>query len=237
MVTSTATFIQLQNILLDADHSQTVFLVDFGLSQPYHHLATGKHLPFHVKCGLNGMPAFTSINGHLGGKLGCHDNLESLVYVLAYLLCGSLPWIQDMEACQKKYKLSAVLAYKCTTALEQLCNQHYFPELSNMLLYIRMLSFEETPDYDFLRSLLQTAIAQPLDQAQSIQLIEDDLLQTHPSHPVFTPRSRCRAHIPPAQFSAASPIQKTGAKLAQIQRPQGGVEASLLDNPMVTTFV
>ncbi|KAF8548223.1 hypothetical protein OG21DRAFT_1526637 [Imleria badia] len=57
--------VQRQNILTVVDHS-TIFLIDFSLSKPYLHLTTGKHLPFCPKCGLNGTPAFASINNHMG---------------------------------------------------------------------------------------------------------------------------------------------------------------------------
>jgi len=39
----------------------------------------------HRASGLIGMPAFTSINSHLGLELGWWDDLESLIYVLIYL--------------------------------------------------------------------------------------------------------------------------------------------------------
>ncbi|KAF8131081.1 kinase-like domain-containing protein [Boletus edulis] len=167
--------VQPQNILTGVDH-HTIFLVDFGLSRPYCHLATGKHLPFRYKCGLNGTPAFTSINSHLGAEPGRRDDLESLVYVLIYLLSGTLPWLKVTR--RKKPNLSAVLKHKCTTAVEQLCDEYQFPELSSMLLYARMLSFSETPNYEYLCSLLRTALPQPVDEARSIQhllTIEEDL--------------------------------------------------------------
>jgi serine/threonine protein kinase len=191
--------IQPQNILLSLDHSLTIFLIDFGLSKRHRH--TSKHLPSSSKHGLkfNGTPAFASINNHLGGESGCHDDLESLVYVLGYLLSGSLPWIQDGS--RRKPKLSAVLQHKQSTAFEQLCNGYHFPELSDMLFYARMLSCDATPDYDFLRSLLRTT-SKPLDAAQSQQVIQEEL-NAHVAFmpadvaqfrdPILTPRTRPRA--------------------------------------------
>ncbi|KAN0101082.1 Protein kinase-like domain containing protein [Tylopilus felleus] len=125
--------IQPFNILIGIDPSLTVFLINFGLSKPYHHLTTGKHLPFCWKCGLVGMPVFTSINSHLGGKISCRNELESLIYILIYLLSGLLLWL-SLKPC-KKPKLSAVLKLKQMTAVEQLCSKHNFPELAKMLLY------------------------------------------------------------------------------------------------------
>ena len=54
--------IQPCNILVGANHSPTIYLVNFGLFKHYCHNATGKHMPFCMKHGLTGTPAFTSIN-------------------------------------------------------------------------------------------------------------------------------------------------------------------------------
>ncbi|KAG1799958.1 kinase-like domain-containing protein, partial [Suillus subaureus] len=78
--------IKLQNTL------QTVFIVDFGITKEYWNTATQAHMPFRHGGHLTGTPAFVSINNHLGVVPGCHDDLESLIYMLIYFLHGSLPW-------------------------------------------------------------------------------------------------------------------------------------------------
>ena len=153
-----------------------------------------------------------------------------MVYVLTYLLCGTFPWVQNMGTCQKKTTLSAVLTYKHTIAFKQLCSEHNFPELSNMLLYIHMLSFEEPPDYLFLCYLLWATTSQSLNEMKSIQLIKDNLHQAHPSHAVFTSHS-C-SHTPPAQLSE---IQESHAILVQVQKQQAAADTDYLDNPMIVS--
>ena len=133
-------------------HSSTIYLIDFGLFKHYCHNMTGKHVPFCLKCGLTRMPAFASINSHLGGEMDRHDNIESLVYVLVYLLSSSLPWLQITH--HKTPKISAVLTLKQTMAVKQLCDKQGFPELSKLLLYACMLSFSDTPNYDYMCCLL-----------------------------------------------------------------------------------
>ncbi|KAG6369303.1 kinase-like domain-containing protein [Boletus reticuloceps] len=148
------------NILIGVDPSPAVFLVDFGLSKPYRHLTTGKHVPFRWKCDLTGTPTFASINGHLGGETGRRDDLESMVYVLIYLLSGSLPWLQICP--HKKPTPFTVLKLKQTTAVEQLCSKYNAPELATMLLYARMFSFTDTPNYDYMCYLLRSAVPQAI---------------------------------------------------------------------------
>ena len=84
--------------------------------------------------------------------MGHHDDIKSLIYVLVYLLSSSLPWLQITY--HKIPKISTVLTLKKTTAVEQLCDKQGFPELLKMLLYTHMLSFSDTPNYDYMRCLL-----------------------------------------------------------------------------------
>ena len=44
---------------------------------------------------LLGMPAFTSINSHLGGELSRRDDLEALAYTLMFLYSRSLLWLSQ----------------------------------------------------------------------------------------------------------------------------------------------
>ncbi|KIK11432.1 hypothetical protein PISMIDRAFT_19529 [Pisolithus microcarpus 441] len=59
--------------------------------------------------------------------------------------------------------------------MEQLCADS--PELSSMLLYIRALSFSETPDYGYIRSLLRNASDQSHLSVDEVQIIRRDLSQ------------------------------------------------------------
>lgn len=100
---------------------------------------------------MQGTPAFSSIHNHLGAELGCHDDLESLAYMLIYLVCGSLPWLSE-EKCQKA---PSILEMKQKTAVEVLC-RHVPCELGTFLTYTRTLLFSEEPDYSYIRSLFST---------------------------------------------------------------------------------
>lgn len=132
----------------------TIFIVDFGLAKQFHHLNTGLHILFHRSHHLTGTPAFASINSHLGAELGHRDDLESLVYVLIYLACGSLPWLDEANSPGSSVPL--ILNIKQTTPVELLCSglPHEFVTL---LTYTCSLSFSEEPDYNY-NCLLFTAL-------------------------------------------------------------------------------
>ncbi|OJA19171.1 hypothetical protein AZE42_13954, partial [Rhizopogon vesiculosus] len=94
-----------------------------------------------------GTPAFASINSHLGLELGRRDDLESLVYLLIYLVRGCLPWLNREIATD-----STVLDMKLN--MDELCRE--LPcEFRHMLDYLRGLAFHAKPNYDYLRALVQ----------------------------------------------------------------------------------
>ena len=133
------------------DQSLTLFIVDFGLAKRYRYPATGNHIPFRQVYRMRGTPAFSSIHNHLGAELGRRDDLESLAYMLIYLVRGSLPWLSE-DKCQKA---SSILEMKQKTAVEVLC-RHVPCELGTFLTYTRTLSFLEEPDYSYIQSLFST---------------------------------------------------------------------------------
>ena len=128
-----------------SDQSLTAFIVDFRLAKRFRHPATGQHIPFRqVQC-VRGTPAFISIHAHLGAELGHRDDLESLAYMLIYLVHGLLPWLSK-DGC---WQASSILDMKQKTTVEVLC--HHVPcELVKFLTYTHTLSFSEDPNYSYI---------------------------------------------------------------------------------------
>ncbi|KAG2109531.1 casein kinase I isoform delta [Suillus clintonianus] len=150
-----------QNVLMGLGHlKHTAFIIDFGIAKEYWDTATRVHIPFRQNQCLTGTPAFASINNHLGVDLGRRDDLESLTYMLIYLLRGSLPWlISDHE----KLSSSSILERKVNTTIEVLCSG--IPvKFASVLIYTRSLAFSEDPDYEHLRSLLCALTCSTLTQ-------------------------------------------------------------------------
>ncbi|KAG2346338.1 kinase-like protein, partial [Suillus weaverae] len=105
-----------QNVLVGLGYlKHTAFIIDFSIAKEYWDTATRVHIPFHQNQCLTGTPAFASINNHLGIALGHHDDLESLTYMLIYLLCGFLPWLTSDH---EKLSSSSILECKVNTTIE-----------------------------------------------------------------------------------------------------------------------
>lgn len=128
-----------ENFMLDADQENKVYCVDFGISDRYVS-ATGKHKDFKEGT-IVGTPTFLSMNCHNGATPSRRDDIESLLYVLIYLMRGELPWQQassDAEGAK----------IKKATLVDQLCAS--LPrEWNTMLKHIRDCGFEDRPDYEF----------------------------------------------------------------------------------------
>uniref|UniRef100_A0AAV1UYE3 Casein kinase I n=1 Tax=Peronospora matthiolae TaxID=2874970 RepID=A0AAV1UYE3_9STRA len=128
-----------ENFMLNMGKENKVYCVDFGISDRYV-TATGKHKE--LKEGtVVGTPTFLSIHCHNGLTSSRRDDIESLLYVLIYLIRGDLPWqcaSSDAEGAR----------IKSATSVDQLCSS--LPKAwGTMLTRIRACGFEDRPDYDF----------------------------------------------------------------------------------------
>ena len=133
------------------DLSQFCYLLDFGLAKKYRSSTTLEHYPFINRKKLTGTARYASINALKGYEQSRRDDLESVGYVLMYLLRGELPW-QGMKGKTKEERYKNILQKKMDTKSSELC--FGFPdELTRYVEYTRNLEYTQTPDYDMLRKL------------------------------------------------------------------------------------
>ncbi|KAI0244627.1 Palmitoylated plasma membrane-bound casein kinase, partial [Massospora cicadina] len=118
---------------------------------------TKQHIPYRERKSLSGTARYMSINTHLGREQSRRDDLEALGHVFMYFLRGSLPW-QGLKAANNKQKYDKISETKQLTPIKDLCGG--FPEEFAMYMnYTRKMAFEETPDYDHLRGLMDKVLA------------------------------------------------------------------------------
>ncbi|KAJ0989416.1 hypothetical protein J5N97_007772 [Dioscorea zingiberensis] len=130
-----------------------VYIIDFGLAKRYRDSTTNRHIPYRENKNLTGTARYASCNTHLGVEQSRRDDLESLGYVLLYFLRGSLPW-QGLKAATKKQKYDKICEKKLSTPIEALCKSHPV-EFASYFHYCHSLTFDQRPDYGFLKRLFR----------------------------------------------------------------------------------
>jgi casein kinase I family protein HRR25 len=135
-----------------APGAQRVCLLDLGLTHLFWDETKSTHAPIQVYDHFNGTAKYASINAHEFLEPSRRDDLEALIFVLLYLLSGTLPWehIQDPES----HLYEAMIPLK--QDLRRLPGlSHVDTEFFDCLHQVRLLHFDETPDYARLRDTLR----------------------------------------------------------------------------------
>ena len=142
-----------ENFCMTKDLKEELCLIDFGLARSIYD-ENGKHIKCVEKKGLIGTARYASVHSHLGLEQSRRDDLESLGYVLIYLLKGKLPW-QKVNAFTRIEKYEKIAQKKMEIPMSKLC--HGLPgEFAVYMNYVRGLDFEQTPDYTHLKGLFRT---------------------------------------------------------------------------------
>ena len=138
------------------NRSSQVFLIDFGLTRLFRNPATHKHITQVKGLDITGTVCYSSINSHLGLRQSRRDDLESLAYVIIYLVKGRLPW-QSIAVHPGQVHHDEVLKLKQGTTAKTLCKGLPQPFIK-FIQHIRSLGFDDKPDYWYLHSLLAQCI-------------------------------------------------------------------------------
>ena len=134
-----------------AENTSLVYLLDFGLAKAYR--KGSEHVRYREDKHMIGTVRYASINNQRGVQQSRRDDLESLGYVLVYLVNGGLPW-QGIQESSKRLRKALILDKKLKTSLECLC-MGLPGEFINYISYTRSLEFEETPNYAYLKRIFK----------------------------------------------------------------------------------
>ena len=150
------------NFAIGYSNPKTIYLLDFGLAKKYRSSKTLEQKPMMKNKKLTGTARYASINALKGYDQSRRDDLESVGYVLAYLLRGNLPW-QGIVVKTKEEKYAKILYKKQYITPEQLLDG-YPSELVNYLKYCKYLDYEQEPDYNYLTGLFVNIIKNELKE-------------------------------------------------------------------------
>jgi len=129
-----------------------IYIIDFGLAKRYRDPETQQHIPCTQHKQLTGTVRYASIYTHLGFEQSRRDDLECLGFVLMYFN-GRLPW-QGLKGKTRKELCNKIAKKKLNTPVNKLC-KHSPLEFGVYLKYCRALSFDDEPDYTFLKRMFR----------------------------------------------------------------------------------
>ena len=146
------------NFLFGKKDPKLIYLIDFGIAKKYRSSRTGKHIKFQMNQKVSGSLRYMSINSNDFYEQSRRDDLESLGYMLIYLIKKTLPWMYvEYLNIKKMEKYIKVKNLKLSTLPEELCSG--FPkEFCDYIKYCRNLSFEQEPNYNYLQNLFLEVI-------------------------------------------------------------------------------
>ena len=134
-----------------------IYAIDFGLSKKYRESKTGLHIPYRDGKQLTGTARYASINTHMGVEQSRRDDIESLGYMMVYLMKGRLPWQGKVNSNPKK-RYDDIKKLKVNIKLAELC-QNLPKECIKFIQYARDMKFEDKPNYKYLKDLLKKMAA------------------------------------------------------------------------------
>jgi len=149
------------NFAIGYDDPCQIYILDFGLAKKYRSSKTLKQNPMVKHSRLTGTARYASVNALKGLEQSRRDDLESLGYVFAYLIRGSLPW-QGMTAKTKEEKYAKILNKKINIAIDILLKNEP-QELIDYIRYCKNLKYEEEPNYSYLIGLCKSIIMRHLE--------------------------------------------------------------------------
>lgn len=132
--------------------ANVIYMVKFNLAKKYIG-RYNQHVPYKEGKNFIGTARYASLNTFVGIEQSRRDDLESIGYMLVYLLKGKLPW-QGLLGTTKAEKYENIMQSKANTSIEELCTglPH---EFCAYFQYCKSLRFEEKPDYSFLRRIMR----------------------------------------------------------------------------------
>ena len=146
-----------ENILLGLEkEKKSIYLIDFGISRFYIN-SKGCHIQYVDNKKYMGNIIFMSLNVSNGIEPTRRDDMESIGYILMYILTGYLPWniIDDKDKNKDNIKAlrnQSIVNMKRELPLDKVCENSPI-EFKIYLEYCRKLEYDETPNYNYLKNI------------------------------------------------------------------------------------
>ena len=133
-----------------------VFLIDYGLVKSFVTPDKKFHVPPQMRRTMKGTVRYSSVSTHLGMDQSRRDDLQSLGYMLLFMLLGRLPWQNLMKDREKTEAYHHIMIIKMGTPLERLLenvDSTIRTPLTLYFCYVNSLMYDREPNYQYCRDL------------------------------------------------------------------------------------
>ncbi|XP_075392032.1 serine/threonine-protein kinase VRK2 isoform X1 [Tenrec ecaudatus] len=225
--------IKAANLLLGYKNPDQVYLADYGLC--YRYCPNGNHKQYreNPRNGHNGTMEFTSLDAHKGVAPSRRSDLEILGYCMLRWLCGKLPWERDLKdpsAVQTaKTNLLDELPESVITWAPAGSNCH---EIAQYLECAHGLAYEEKPDYQMLRKILNPS-GRPLGllEFSTNRHSVNTAVASYPKVDVGQAAAK-QVHLVPNRLKESRVRGETSAEPRATGRQRQSLEAEALGTPL-----
>ena len=133
------------------DSKEKIKFINLGFWKYYKNKKSHVEFKFYKKI-LGKNIIFGSINNLMGFELSRRDDLQSLSYMLIYFIKGYLPW-GCVNIKNNEEKIKKILEMKKGIS-DNLLTEGLPDEIKLFISYTKKLKFEEEPDYNYLKNIL-----------------------------------------------------------------------------------
>ena len=140
-----------ENFLFGLKDPEVLYLIDFGLYRRFKSSKTGKHIKPKNLGKFTGTSRYASVYALAGYEQSRRDDIESIGYMIIYLMKKKLPW-QGIKGHSYKDCYNKLFLMKKYIHIKDLCNG--LPkEIMDYMNYVKSLTFEQEPNYNYLINL------------------------------------------------------------------------------------
>uniref|UniRef100_A0A3B4ZKW2 non-specific serine/threonine protein kinase n=1 Tax=Stegastes partitus TaxID=144197 RepID=A0A3B4ZKW2_9TELE len=156
--------IKAANLMCGYRDPEQVYLADYGLSYRYCPDGVHKEYKENPKRCHDGTIEYTSLDAHKGLAPSRRSDLQILGFCLLHWLTGSLPWISVLKNPTQVQEAKARLIDNLPDSVQQLSvSGASTDEVTEFLLYVRTLGYQDKPNYQHLKDLLASDVKGRLD--------------------------------------------------------------------------
>jgi len=138
-----------ENFLFGRGDDTRLYLIDFGLAKQYMSIG-GEHILYRSDKNLIGTVRYASVNSHDNKELSRRDDIESIGYLILYLIMRKLPW-QGITHASDSIRLDMIRHKKQNISLQNIPDS-----MKTYFNYIGNVSFAEEPNYVYLKTLVRS---------------------------------------------------------------------------------